>query len=132
MARRQSTDTSVAECLQALERPVLKRGGLSFQPLLFNQQRQLEQALQDLFGEEAFLFTMPLSFTVRLQQVQQGQAVMEEGLLKARAHALLRTRASEVLELLAKHTGYNADQLEQLTVAEVYEVIQHLLEVTPL
>jgi len=131
MAKRTGGDSVVEECLQGLARPVRQIGGLSFRPLLFGEQRALERGLQELLGEEAFLFTMPLGFTVRLQQAQGG-VVMDEGLLRARALALLRAHAERVLELLAAHTGYSVEQLGQLTAGELYEVVQHLLEVNPL
>jgi hypothetical protein len=133
MAKRsRDEDTVVESCLQALARPERVLGGLVFRPLLFEQQRALEQGLQALLGEEAFLFTMPLAFTVRLQQQTQGQVVMDESLLRARALALLRTHAERVLALLAEHTGYRVEQLGQLTASELYEAIQHMLEVVPL
>jgi len=131
MAKRVGADALVESCVEALGRPERVLGGLSFRPLLFGEQRALERGLQELLGEEAFLLTMPLSFTVRLQQAQGG-VVMDEGLLRARALALLRTHGERVLELLALHTGYSVEQLGQLTAGELYEAVQHLLEVNPL
>jgi hypothetical protein len=131
MAKRAGADVVVEECVQALGRPAREFGGLAFRPLLFAQQRALERGLQELLGEEAFLFTMPLSFTVRLQQAQGG-VVMDEALLRARALALLRAHGERVLALLSAHTGHSVEQLSQLTAGELYEAIQHLLEVHPL
>jgi len=132
MAKRAAgADVVVEECVQALGRPVREFGGLAFRPLLFGEQRALERGLQELLGEEAFLFTMPLAFTVRLQQAQGG-VVMDEALLRARALALLRAHGERVLELLRAHTGHSVEQLSQLTAGELYEAIQHILEVRPL
>lgn len=131
MAKRAGVDAVVEGCVQALGRPERVLGGLVFRPLLFGEQRALERGLQELLGEEAFLLTMPLGFTVRLQQAQGG-VVMDEGLLRARALALLRAHGERVLALLAAHTGYGVEQLGQLTAGELYEAVQHLLEVNPL
>jgi hypothetical protein len=131
MAKRAGADVVVEECVQALGRPAREFGGLAFRPLLFGEQRALERGLQELLGEEAFLLTMPLAFTVRLQQAQGG-VVMDEALLRARALALLRAHGERVLALLASHTGYSVEQLSQLTAGELYGAVQHLLEVNPL
>lgn len=118
------------ELIQALERPSLSLGGHEFAPLKFLAQRRLEDALTEAFGDEVFLFTMPLRFAAQLQQQSLGYS--DEASLQARAFSLLRQKGDAILPLLAELTGHEVETLQTLRVSDLYRLIQHLLEVNPL
>lgn len=118
------------ELLKPLAKEALQLGAHEFVPLRFLQQRQLEEALQEAFGDEVFLFTMPLRFAARLQEQSLGYS--DEASLQARAYSLLRQKADALLPLLGELTGAPLETLQNLRVSELYQLIQYLLEVHPL
>jgi len=118
------------ELLQPLAKDALRLAGYDFVPLRFLPQRRLEEALQEAFGDEVFLFTMPLQFAARLQEQSLGYS--DASSLQARAYSLLRQKADVLVPLLSELTGASTEILEGMRVSELYRLIQHLLEVHPL
>lgn len=118
------------ELLQPLAKDALRLAGYDFVPLRFLPQRRLEEALQEAFGDEVFLFTMPLQFAARLQEQSLGYS--DASSLQARAYSLLRQKADALVPLLSDLTGASTEILEGMRVSELYRLIQHLLEVHPL
>lgn len=116
--------------LEPLAKPALKLGDFEFVPLRFLQQRRLEEALAEAFGDEVFLFTMPLKFAARLQEQNLGYA--DEDSLRARAYSLLRQKGETLLSVLSELTGAPLETLQELRVSELYQVVQHVLEISPL